>query len=140
MLLLDFRNRQDSNRANAAQRSDVSVSNVSFVVVDQQRSNKLYMLIVMLLLSVALRCAACVCVCVLVLASTITSEMFTLAHTYTGATGRKAFALKVFLDEFRAPFFFFNSCTHTNVQQPPLSLTHTQAHYAAPATGRHKNK
>lgn len=79
-----------------------------------------------------------VCVCVLVLASTITSEMFTLAHTHTGATGRKAFALKVFLDEFRAPFFFFNSCTHKPAAA--LSLSHTQAHKAAPATGRHKSK
>lgn len=104
------------------QRSDVSVSNVSVsVVVDQQRSNKLYMLIVMLLLSVALRC---MCACVYWCLPAQLRQKCSHSHTHTGGDRLQSFCTKSFLRRISCAVLFF----HAHTQQPPLSLTHIKMH------------
>lgn len=73
----------------------------------------------------ALRCMY-VCVSIGACQHNYVRNVHTRTHTHTqGATGRKAFALKVFLDEFRAPFFFsIHAHTHTSTAAPSLSHTH----------------
>lgn len=116
-----------SKPARAALRSDV--------VVDQQRSNKLYTRSLLCCCSqwrcAALHVPACLpmCVCIGACQHNYVRNVHTHTHTGThrgthGDRPQKAFALKVFLGEFRAPFFFSNMHTHA---RGPLSHTHTHS-------------